>query len=257
MDAAPLQVLFAGRLPHQLGNQDTRYRGHWAIHFVIDGRCTVGIDAEPEILSGSWVWTGYPGPRIRFAPSGDPPRLHYRAALSGGLLTAWLADGLWPRQPLPVRDVAALQRRADRVVELLHGDEALDTRLRANAVEAFLLELHRQQRASEPMPSWVLDIQRRLERDWHREVDYEALAARYHMPVHTLRRGFKRATGVPIHTWLLQRRHREAQRLLLASDADLATIAERCGSRDPAFFSRQFKRFAGMPPSAFRRAAYG
>lgn len=256
MEPASLQVLFAGRLRRHLGRMDARYHRHWAIHFVVDGRCAVGIDAPPAILEGAWLWTGYPGPRVRFAPSGARPRLHYRAALSGDLLASWLAEGLWPRQPLPVADVPALQRRFDHLLELLHGDEPLDTRLRANAVEAILLELQRQQRAAAPMPSWVLDIERRLEREWNREPDYAALAARFHMPVHTLRRGFKQATGVPIHTWLLRLRHREAQRLLLETDDDLATVAARCGFADPAYFSRQFKRFAGMPPAAFRRAAY-
>lgn len=257
MEPSALQVLFAGRLRRHLSARDTRYSRHWAIHFVIDGRATVTYDEDSAELDGDWVWTGYPGPRVRVAPYGALPRLHYRAALRGGLLDRWLDEGLWPQRPLPVADGPALQRRADRLLEMLTGDEAIDNRLRANAVEAFLLELQRQQRDAEPAPSWVLDCLRLLERHWNQPVDYAALAGRYHMPVHSLRRGFKRALGVPIHSWLLQLRHREAQRLLLETDDDLATVAERCGYADVAFFSRQFKRFAGMPPGQFRRATYG
>lgn len=257
MDAAPLQILFASRLRRHLGTTTHRYQTYMALHFIIDGHAELRIGDQSHHLEGDWVWTGFPGPVISFAPSGDMPQLHYRAALRGDRLDAWLAEGLWPRWPLPVRDAPALQRLADRLLEQLSGDEALDTRLRANALEAFLLELQRQQRAIEPPPSWVLDAQRRLEREWNRPVDYVRLAARYHMPVHALRRGFKQATGVPIHTWLLQHRHREAQRLLLETDHPVAHIAERCGFADVAFFSRQFKRFAGLAPSAYRRAAYG
>ncbi|MDA3962725.1 MAG: AraC family transcriptional regulator [Planctomycetota bacterium] len=257
MDASALQVLFAGRLRRHLGTKQQAYTEHWALHFIIDGRATVRIGAQTHHLSGDWVWTGYPGPAIGFEPAGKLPRLHYRAALHGDALKHWLDEGLWPRAPLPVSDVSALQHHGDALLAHLHGDEALDTRLRRNALEGFLLELHRQQRHHAPPPSWVLDCQRQLERSWNREPDYAQLAKRYQMPLHTLRRNFKRATGIAIHTWLLQRRHREAQSRLLDSDDSLAAIAEQCGFKDPGFFSRQFKAFAGMSPSAFRRARYG
>jgi AraC family transcriptional regulator len=166
-------------------------------------------------------------------------------------------EGLWPQEPQPIRDREALVTAADRLLALLVGDDALATRQRANALESLLLEIARQQIPAPGLPTWVLDVQRRLLARWRETPDYSAIANAHHMPEHRLRRDFRAAVGLPIHTWLLRQRHAEAQRLLLNSDDDLATIADACGFQDQAFFSRQFRIHVGMSPSQWRRAAYG
>ncbi|GLZ87920.1 transcriptional regulator [Metapseudomonas resinovorans] len=65
---------------------------------------------------------------------------------------------------------------------------------------------------------------------------------------------FRRAYGVPPHTYLLQRRIREAKRLLLAGQPPLE-VALFLGFYDQAHFSGTFKRFTGVTPGQFRRAA--
>ncbi len=65
---------------------------------------------------------------------------------------------------------------------------------------------------------------------------------------------FRRAYGVPPHTYLLQRRVREAKRLLLAGQPPL-DVALSLGFYDQAHFSGTFKRFTGVTPGHFRRAA--
>lgn len=257
MDAADVQVLFAARLPRQLGSVDKYYNEYWALHAVLDTQAALRIGSQSWALSGSWIWGGYPGPRITFAPSGRLPRLHWRISLSGAGLRRWRAEGLWPDGPLSIRDAAAFQVYADRVLTCLDGDDALAGRRRANAVEALLLEVQRQQQLGPALPTWILDVQRRLQTSWRETPDYAALARRYHMPLSTLRKSFRRHCGEAIHTWFLRQRHREAERLLLDSDASLGEIAERCGYSDQAWFSRQFTRFAGISPLRFRRASYG
>jgi AraC-like DNA-binding protein len=63
---------------------------------------------------------------------------------------------------------------------------------------------------------------------------------------------FRRAYGVPPHTYLLQRRVREAKRRLLGG-APLAELALELGFYDQAHLSVTFKRFTGVSPGAFRR----
>lgn len=256
MDPADLQILFAARIPRQLSVNDKVYRDFSAIHVVFDARVALTIGTQQYDLEGDWLWTGFPGPRIRSAPVGALPALHWRIALSGDQLHRWEREGLWPREPLPVHDRAAIARCADQVVASLVGDDALATRLRANAVEGLFLEAWRQQRAAVPLPSWMLEVQQRLRRQWRDTPDYAALAKRWHMPLHRLRRDFQRATGEPIHLWFLRQRIEEAKVLLLRDDRPLEAIATACGYADRGFFTRQFTRFVGMSPAQFRRAAY-
>lgn len=256
MNPADLQILFAARMPRQLSNNDKYYRDFWAIHVVFTARVSLAYDERRFDLQGDWLWTGFPGPHVRSGPVGGLPSLHWRIALSGDQLRRWDGEGLWPREPLRIHDRAAMAACADRVVASLVGDDVLATRLRANAVEALLLEGWRQQRTAVPLPSWILELQQRLRSRWRETPDYTALAKRWHMPLHRLRREFHRATGEAVHTWFLRQRIEEAKLLLLRDDRPLEAIATECGYADRGFFSRQFAKFVGMSPAAFRRAAY-
>lgn len=261
MDAAAFQVLFAGRLPHQLGRRDTWYRDYFALHIMFSGHASLHIDHQRHQLDGDWVWSGFPGPRIAFAPSGPLPALHYRFAVSGQLVHDWLAEGLWPRDPLAITQPHLIQQEADRVLQRLNGDTILDTRRRGNAMESLLLELQQQQlqlrlQAAPSLPSFILEVQQFLQAHVQQPLAAEALAQRFHMPVHTLRRTFRHTVGLPLHTWFLNQRHHHAQQLLLESALTIEAIAEACGYQDVAFFSRQFKQLSGMPPSHYRRASF-
>jgi len=66
-------------------------------------------------------------------------------------------------------------------------------------------------------------------------------------PFHLLRE-FKKTVGVPPHAYLVQRRVDEARRLLLKGLA-LRLVAIEVGYSDQAHFSREFRRFYGVPPS--------
>lgn len=65
---------------------------------------------------------------------------------------------------------------------------------------------------------------------------------------------FRRAQGVPPHTYLLQRRVAEAKRRLLQGAA-LAELALELGFHDQAHFGHVFRRFTGVSPGRFRQSA--
>ncbi len=52
---------------------------------------------------------------------------------------------------------------------------------------------------------------------------------------------------------ILARRMIEAKRMLIYSDLPVAACGERLGFADPAYFSRQFAKAAGLAPGAYRR----
>ena len=257
MDSAALTVHFGGRLVKTLRPNRVPYRTHYGFHMVFDGNIDFDDGSGRRRLRGDWLWTGSPGQIVSYASFDNPPARHYQAALSGQQLDAWRAEGLWPSQPLRVHEREAIRPLGDAFVASLVGDSKLHTRIRANRLEALLLEIHRQQEHQPVLPSWVLLVQAKLEANWDQPVDYAALAATFRMSVRTLRHGFRSATGHAIHDWFLRQRHREAQRLLLESDHSIGEIAACCGFSDAGFFSRQFKRYIGMSPREFRVSAQG
>ncbi len=66
-------------------------------------------------------------------------------------------------------------------------------------------------------------------------------------------RVFKRVFGVPPLQYWQQLRLEKAKRLLAAGGGSVKQVAAELRFRDPAYFSRVFKRYAGQSPRAFVR----
>ena len=67
-------------------------------------------------------------------------------------------------------------------------------------------------------------------------------------------RAFKSQVGCSPHQYVLERRVRRAQHLMLASDCRLCDVAQSCGFADQSHLTRVFRRLVGIAPSAWRRA---
>lgn len=79
----------------------------------------------------------------------------------------------------------------------------------------------------------------------------DEVASRLHMSVRTLKRKLAQQ-GSSYRTLVDQARYFEAARLLRRPELALERIAFELGYQDPANFTRAFRRWSGMPPSAFR-----
>lgn len=69
-----------------------------------------------------------------------------------------------------------------------------------------------------------------------------------------LSRLYKRKTGDNMTDYIIERKIREAKRMLSESHYQIQVIGERIGYPSPSYFSRFFKRETGMTPQEFRDA---
>jgi AraC family transcriptional regulator len=67
-------------------------------------------------------------------------------------------------------------------------------------------------------------------------------------------RAFRDSFGDSPHGYVIRRRMECAQGLMLTTSASLGQIAADCGLADQAHFNKLFRKFAGVPPGAWRRA---
>lgn len=81
----------------------------------------------------------------------------------------------------------------------------------------------------------------------------EALAAAVDLSPFHFARVFRRATGLPPHSWLMQRRVEQARALLKVGCTPL-TVAMQLGFADQSHLTRQFKQTYGIGPGAYRKA---
>ncbi|MGY2051609.1 helix-turn-helix domain-containing protein [Methylobacterium sp. JK268] len=66
-------------------------------------------------------------------------------------------------------------------------------------------------------------------------------------------RAFRGSTGTTPHRWLTEARIQRAKELMSGTDLPLASIAHATGFADQSHFTTVFRRWAGLPPHAWRR----
>lgn len=93
----------------------------------------------------------------------------------------------------------------------------------------------------------------RLIHDHHRkELDLATVATGIGMAPSSFSRFFRQKTGKTFSLFLIETRLTDACQQLLTTDQSVTEICYTCGFTNLSNFNRQFKRFKGMSPRAFR-----
>jgi AraC-like DNA-binding protein len=71
----------------------------------------------------------------------------------------------------------------------------------------------------------------------------------------TFKKGFHRMYGLPVHTWLRQRRMERAAKLLQDSSLSVLGVAQAVGYGSVSQFSAAFRRQYGLTPAQYRKNA--
>lgn len=95
---------------------------------------------------------------------------------------------------------------------------------------------------------------RHLNGHFEEEIDWDALAARFEIPLRTLSRKMVDVTGMSPNSYLLRIRLCRAMRMLKETDKTVTEIAFACGFNDSNYFTSRFNREMGMTPLKYRRA---
>lgn len=250
-----LTFLATSRSPHCTIRIDKRLDGYYTIQFMERGGVQLGYDDRWTRMEGAWFWPAYPGPLLRFhAAEGHTGWFHRHIGFRGPRVQEWIAANLWPWDAQPAPPGTDWPEFIDTLIqEVNQGDRW--SHLRAiNRMERLLIDLTAARTPSHSPPEWLEPLLERLRTPEDFTPNYPTLATELGMGESTLRRRFREATGISLHTYVLQARIARAQTLLRETDLSLPLIAERLGYDNVYFFARQFKEKVGMPPGAFRKA---
>ena len=94
-------------------------------------------------------------------------------------------------------------------------------------------------------------VDSQLNRDW----STQSLAAAMHVSIGHLHRICREVCECAPMEMVVKLRMRRAEHLLRRTDLPFYSIAANVGYDSPNAFSRAFKRYAGLSPRAFRKAA--
>jgi AraC-like DNA-binding protein len=254
-----LTFLHAGRTPRCTARVDKFFEGYQTLQFIRHGAIELFYDETRQVVHAPAYWTCYPGPHIRFhGHQGRAWNHRYLAARGAGLLDLQ-ERGLFFRgvQACPARQAERGARGMDEIIHLIHMPGSLSAQRAANLLEGLLLDLAGWRQARSQSQPWLAAVLAALESSPRRTLDYGALAQECGMALSTLRRRFFRETGVSLHHYALEWRMSKACRLVGSTDRPFKEIAEELGYDNAFYFSRQFRKFQGVPPLVYRRTRQG
>jgi AraC-like DNA-binding protein len=98
-------------------------------------------------------------------------------------------------------------------------------------------------------------VRDRIDREYARPLDVEALARGAHMSAGHLSREFRLAYGESPYSYLMTRRIERAMALLRRGDLSVTEVCFAVGCSSLGTFSSRFTELVGVPPSIYRRLA--
>ncbi|MDX6742274.1 helix-turn-helix transcriptional regulator [Actinocorallia sp. A-T 12471] len=98
-------------------------------------------------------------------------------------------------------------------------------------------------------------VKDRIDREYAKPLDVEALARGAHMSAGHLSREFRRAYGESPYSYLMTRRIERAMALLRRGDMSVTEVCFEVGCSSLGTFSTRFTELVGVPPSTYRRDA--
>ena len=98
-------------------------------------------------------------------------------------------------------------------------------------------------------------VRDRIDREYARPLDVEALARGVHMSAGHLSRQFRLAYGESPYSYLMTRRIERAMALLRRGDLSVTDVCFEVGCQSLGTFSTRFAELVGVPPSVYRQQA--
>ncbi|MDI9914963.1 helix-turn-helix transcriptional regulator [Rhodococcus sp. IEGM 1379] len=98
-------------------------------------------------------------------------------------------------------------------------------------------------------------VRDRIDREYSKPLDVEALARGVNMSAGHLSRQFRLAYGEPPYAYLMTRRIERAMALLRRGDLSVTEVCFEVGCSSLGTFSSRFTELVGVPPSVYRRDA--
>jgi AraC family transcriptional activator of pobA len=237
--------------------------------FVTEGPVAVTLDDTRASLAG---------PAVMIIPAGTVHGFRFRADTQGHVLTVDLARvlGLCPMvHQTPIETLFSMPRAVD-----LREDPHLAGRV-AQLLEQLGCEFREPDSLAAPVGCWLaccalwilaagiathgmplhhrgLDAERLrsfrhlVESQYHRHWPVKRYARQLALSETSLNRLCRRLAGITAFDVIQQRLALEARRRLVYAGSSVSGIAGELGFKDPAYFSRFFRRHSGVGPKEFR-----
>ena len=254
-----LTVVRAGRL---IGGPDHHierdyYPGH-ELTFCRSGKGWARIRGRSyEITAGQLLWVNCHHPHAYGADKNDPWDLDWIRVEGSIMDRAWKILAADSQPIFPGMDIPRCTVELDQIFALM-AEQDLKNVPWIHAHVSTLLALTCDSRQTNPLPQHhdlPLPLERVLQQMrlyYHKPLRVSELADIAGMSPSHFNRVFRNAVGASPIDWLRHYRIGQAKRRLIESLDPIKDIARQVGYADQFYFSKDFKRFTNLTPTAFR-----
>lgn len=256
-----LDFIGKGMVENHYVTHDRIFSGYYGIQYNHSGGLQLIFDERLELkVEGSWAFITWPGPRFQYGSPNAQPRSHNFVCFSGERAERFRESGLMPITPeKPLIKITHPERFMETMTllnktldyEYRHHDRAV------SILEYLLLQLHEQQESNNTLPAHhevkLKSLYKAIRKDPQLEWGFTKEAANMYVSPTHFRRLFKQLTGLPPQQFLINCRLNLAVKLLAETSEPIGNLAGLCGFDDKFYFSRIFKKYRNISPSAYRR----
>lgn len=100
----------------------------------------------------------------------------------------------------------------------------------------------------------LAEVRRYINRNYTQDIYLETICNQFSISKFHLTKEFKKAYGITIAKYIMQKRIGNAKWLLKYSDKSLEDVSLACGFYDTCYFNKQFKAIEGITPFKFRKS---
>lgn len=229
---------------------DKHFDGYYSLQLTVKGNVHLSYDQDVYVMTPGSFWPAYPGPHIKFSPV-DKYWSHYYVSFKGPLVQDWLTEGLFFLKPVVLNNWEFTVPIFQEIHYWLKKNTSFAKLKAENKLELLLLEIAENRHQKPEENPWLKKVIELINANFP-IVEYEEIAKNSGMALSSFRRKFKNLSGISLHQFLIQEKISKARNLIQESDLPLKIIAEKCGYQDIFQFTKQFKKYYGIPPASFR-----
>jgi AraC-like DNA-binding protein len=226
----------------------------YGILYITDGQGSFkNRDSQWRKVRAGDILLLFPGIWHNYLPSHETGWTERWILFNGDQPNQWFVHELisldFPILHVGIRN--ELIERFDRLLEIAQTNPPFANQIQSGVtIEIMGLILKHHQNRATRFAQRILPVERALDfirKNWRKQIDFVALAARSGVSSRHFRRLFQQATGLGPQQYLLNLRLNEAKRLL--GTMPISEVSCQVGFDNPLYFSRLFKEKIGVPPS--------
>jgi AraC family transcriptional regulator, arabinose operon regulatory protein len=231
---------------------------YYCCSLLIKGRGVL-VDSEGKeyALAPNVVFQRFPGHSYSLIPKVSDEWYEFCISIGKNVYEALSSlNLLYTAYPVfPIRMMPYLEQWMPVLLNQLKSTDAQELAEVLFNTQKFLINLHKEGvRSYDSDVSQVIAASRQLlsKQQYKETLNLKEIAASFNMSYEKYRKLFKEEVGVSPLQFHLQCKFQVAQRLL-TEGLSIKAVADEMGYQDPFIFSRQFKKYMGVPPSHFKR----